>query len=139
MPLSHASRHTVLAVEDDDLIRSLLDDTLRDLGYRTITAANGQEALAALQAHQDIDLLVTDVRMPLLNGVDLVAQARRELPGLRVIYVTGHVPENLLPRVQVDDKTVLVMKPFSMARFRETVIAMIDLLQARGLRRYRHS
>jgi len=126
MPLSHASRHTVLAVEDDDLIRSLLDDTLRDLGYRTITAANGQEALAALQAHQDIDLLVTDVRMPLLNGVDLVAQARRELPGLRVIYVTGHVPENLLPRVQVDDKTVLVMKPFSMARFRETVIAMID-------------
>ncbi len=126
MPLPHASRHTVLAVEDDDLIRSLLDDTLCDLGYRTITAANGQEALAALQAHQDIDLLVTDVRMPLLNGVDLVAQARQAQPGLRVIYVTGHVPENLLPRVRVDDKTVLVMKPFSMARFRETVIAMID-------------
>ncbi|MBJ7264640.1 MAG: response regulator [Burkholderiaceae bacterium] len=126
MPLPHASRHTVLAVEDDDLIRSLLDDTLCDLGYRTITAANGQEALAALQAHQDIDLLVTDVRMPLLNGVDLVAQARQAQPGLSVIYVTGHVPENLLPRVRVDDKTVLVMKPFSMARFRETVIAMID-------------
>ena len=83
MPLPHASRHTVLAVEDDDLIRSLLDDTLCDLGYRTITAANGQEALAALQAHQDIDLLVTDVRMPLLNGVDLVAQARQAQPGLR--------------------------------------------------------
>ena len=78
MPLPHASRHTVLAVEDDDLIRSLLDDTLCDLGYRTITAANGQEALAALQAHQDIDLLVTDVRMPLLNGVDLVAPRASE-------------------------------------------------------------
>ena len=126
MPDSRPARHTVLAVEDDDLIRSLLDDTLRDLGYRTITATNGQEALAALEANRDIDLLVTDVRMPLLNGVDLVAQARHSLPNLRVIYVTGHVPDNLIPRVQVDENTVLVMKPFSMARFREAVTAMIE-------------
>jgi CheY-like chemotaxis protein len=123
---SQLPRHTVLAVEDDDLIRSLLDDTLLDLGYQTITAANGQEALAALQAYQNIALLVTDVRMPLLNGVDLVAQARQVLPGLPVIYVTGHVPEHLLPRLQVDEDTVLVMKPFSMARFRTIVKAMIN-------------
>ena len=125
MPPLPLPRHTVLAVEDDDLIRTLLEDTLRELGYRTITAANGQEALAALEVHKDIDLLVTDVRMPLLNGVDLVTQARQSQPDLRVIYVTGHVPDHLLPRVQVDTKTVLVMKPFSMARFRETVESMI--------------
>lgn len=125
MPFTPPPRHTVLAVEDDDLIRSLLNDMLRDFGYRAITAANGQEALVALHAHHNIDLLVTDVRMPLLNGVDLVAQARQILPELRVIYVTGHVPENLLPRVQVNEKTLLVLKPFSMARFRETVESMI--------------
>jgi two-component system, cell cycle sensor histidine kinase and response regulator CckA len=82
---------TVLLVEDDDAVRSTARRALEERGYHVLLAANGQDALALVSApHPPIDLLVTDYVMPGLSGVELAADLRLRLPGLRVLLVSGY-------------------------------------------------
>jgi PAS domain S-box-containing protein len=81
---------TVLLVEDDDAIRSLATRILRSRGYPVLAAGNGQEAIAAAKAHAGkIDLLLTDLMMPGLNGEDLAVEIRQMCPGIAVMFMSG--------------------------------------------------
>ncbi len=82
---------TILLVEDEPAVRMLLAEALERAGYLVRQARNGEEALALFEAHKEsIDLLVTDLRMPLMGGADLVKQLRAAAPALKVICVSGY-------------------------------------------------
>ena len=87
-----AGEETILVAEDEDLVRSLLVLTLERAGYRVIASANGEEALARLaeEGISGIDLLVTDIVMPGINGGELARQVRELDPKIPVLYVSGH-------------------------------------------------
>jgi PAS domain S-box-containing protein len=81
---------TVLVVDDEPTVRMLVTETLADLGYAALEAGDGAVALTILQGAARIDLLVTDVGLPGLNGRQLVEAARRLRPALRVLFITGY-------------------------------------------------
>lgn len=78
----------ILVVDDDDGVRENLAELFELVGYSVLTAANATEAMEALRKH-DVDLLLTDYRMPGPNGVELIESARRSRPGLRAILMTA--------------------------------------------------
>jgi PAS domain S-box-containing protein len=99
---------TILAVDDDPLIRMNVVDMLEDLGHVVVSAGSGREALQRLEERK-FNLLVTDHAMPQMTGAQLVAQARARCPELAVILATGYA--ELPPGVQVD--VPRLSKPFS--------------------------
>jgi len=86
----HGSGETVLVVEDDSSVRLLIAEVLRELGYSCLEATDGQAALPLLSSNIRMDLMVTDVGLPGLNGRQLAEIAREHRPGLRVLFVTGY-------------------------------------------------
>jgi len=113
----------VLLVEDDALIAELFAETLLAEGYDVVTARDGQEALglftSADAAGQGFDIVVTDVRMPRMDGVTLTNRLRSAHPDLPVVLVTGYASaEQLaaLPRRGRGDEVVVLPKPVDLAR-----------------------
>ncbi|EUB98309.1 PAS/PAC sensor hybrid histidine kinase [Rhizobium sp. CF080] len=81
---------TVLVVEDDDSVRVLVVDVLKELGYRVIEAVDGTEALPIIEGTSRIDLLISDVGLPGLNGRQLAEIAMNVRPALKVLFITGY-------------------------------------------------
>ena len=85
------ARTTVLVAEDDERVREVTAETLRDAGFRVLAAPDGQEALALLQRSETIDVLFSDIVMPGgVNGIELARAARALRPGLPVLLATGY-------------------------------------------------
>lgn len=110
-----ASTHTVLVVEDEPVIRELILEVLRDQGMRCLQAADGNAGWALLQSHNDIDLLVTDVGLPGLNGRILAQRARQQIPGLRVLFVTGYAENSTFDLTDSNHAIEMLPKPFGVA------------------------
>jgi len=103
--------HSILLVDDDALIRMSTAGMLQDLGHRVQEAAHGREALDLLAENPSIDLLIVDISLPDMNGVDLVTEASRTRTGLRVIFASGHSPKAVdLDPAKV--KSVFLSKPY---------------------------
>jgi signal transduction histidine kinase/CheY-like chemotaxis protein len=83
----------VLIVEDDPRVRIATTSAISELGYRPLACASGEEALALLEGHGDIHLMITDVVMPGMTGPELGAQVRQRFPHVSVLYVTGYAGE----------------------------------------------
>jgi two-component system cell cycle response regulator CpdR len=95
----------VLIVDDEPLLLEVTASMLEDLGCEVVTADSGAGALTRLKADERIEILITDVQMPGMNGYELVERARRARPELRVIVCSGRAnPEHGLP---------LIRKPFT--------------------------
>lgn len=99
---------TVLVVDDDDDVRNALVDGLESLGYHTIAASDGGQAIGF--ASDAIDVLVTDIQLPDIDGGELATRFRRHRPDLPIVYVSG-LPESKL-RSSIPDDAVLLLKPF---------------------------
>ena len=86
------SDQTILLAEDDDMVRSFVCSILQGHGYRVLPAGNGVEALrlAKQVGAYGIDLVLTDVDMPVLNGIQLVRCLKQLRPDLKILYMTGH-------------------------------------------------
>jgi len=119
-PLPSGGGGTVLVVEDDPGIRHLTEMLLKRAGYEVLTAPDGQAGLRCLLEHQaPIDLLITDMVMPHLDGPGLAAEARGVQPGLPVLFMSGYHEEALDRNAQVLDK------PFTAASLLAQVRAML--------------
>ena len=106
----------VLVVEDDEDVRRLTTDTLRELGYRVLEAANGAAAIETLAGSPGIRLLFTDVGLPGgMTGRQLAEQARRLRPDLRVLFTTGYARNAIVHGGILDSGTQLLLKPFTYA------------------------
>ena len=123
------SLETVLVVEDDDEVRSFVTETLRGLNYRVLEAADGDGALTLVRQSDRIDLLLTDVVMPGMNGRALGDAAQQQRPGLKILYMTGYSRNAIVHQGRLDPGVSLIQKPFS-----ESVLAcrVHGLLSARG-------
>lgn len=102
----------LLIVDDEEEIRTALSRHFRYLGYDIATASNGSEALNIL-AEQKVGVIVSDIVMPVMNGVDLLRVVRKDYPMVRVIMITGYVTqENVLACMRHDAETC-IFKPWS--------------------------
>lgn len=109
------TKATILLVEDEELLRAGVQEVLEIQGYKVITAPDGEQALACLGA-QTIDLIITDLVMPKMDGVDFVKQLRKIKPDLPVIVVSGST-RNIMQRygidsIQVPGANASLPKPF---------------------------
>src|SRR3546814_100543 len=111
---------TILLVEDEATVRAVAERALVRKGYSVMTAANGVEALERLAEEDHIDLLISDVVMPEMDGPTLVSQAREERPDLPIVFMSGYAEEQLRRTISVPDFAFLP-KPFSVPQLGEAV------------------
>lgn len=111
---------TILLVEDEDMVRSVAERALTRHGYDVVTATNGEEGLHILHSRDDIDLLVSDVVMPIMDGSALGRAAREIYPNLPIIFMSGYAEEHLRQSIDLDHVAFLP-KPFSVQRLAEVV------------------
>ena len=103
---------TILLVDDDEAIRGFTRRILIQQGFHVIEASDGAEALEVASVYaQPIDLLLTDVIMPKVNGLLLAQQLLQERPAVRVLYMSGYVEKSLL--VAKHPESILLQKPFT--------------------------
>jgi len=117
---------TILLVDDEESLRTVIVDLLSHLGYRTLSAASGHDALDLAREYPGkIDLLLTDVVMHPVSGPDLAETLMRSRPEMKVIFISGYANPSLAPDGELKPGTVLVHKPFSMkilsAKLREVL------------------
>jgi two-component system cell cycle sensor histidine kinase/response regulator CckA len=103
---------TILLVEDEDMVRAVAERALTRQGYTVLTANDGEQGLEVLAAHDDIDLLISDVVMPNMDGPAMVARARVSHPHLPVLFMSGYAEEQLRKSIDIANVAFLP-KPFS--------------------------
>ena len=120
-------RETVLVVEDESAVRSLARDVLTRLGYDVLVASDGREALqVADRCRRPIHLLVSDVVLPHLRGVEVADRLRARRPGLRVLYISGYTETAIVHDGQLDPGVDFLAKPFRPADLANRVREVLD-------------
>ena len=118
---------TVLLVEDETAVRMLVAEMLLDLGYRVLEAHDGISGLNALHSASRVDLLVTDVGLPGMNGREVAEAARTWQPDLKVLFITGYAHNAAAGRgAALEPGMALISKPFALAALATKVRAMIE-------------
>jgi PAS domain S-box-containing protein len=118
---------TILVVEDDDPVRKATERVLRRAGYQVVGVNSGAEALAAMEAREDpIHLMITDVVMPGMTGPDLAERLLADLPGLRVIFVSGYTDEMVARQGLLGAGRHFLEKPFSIDVLLDRVREVLD-------------
>lgn len=102
---------TVLVVDNDPSIRRLVKEQLYDYGYLPIMASSGEEALEIASQQNHIDLLLTDIKMPGLSGIDLVKQLSTLYPDIRVLFMSVFTLPSTLYRIS-GKEMIFLQKPF---------------------------
>ncbi|WP_312758978.1 ATP-binding protein [Pulveribacter sp.] len=110
-------RDSVLVVEDDATVRSLVVELLHDMGFQVMQAATGAEAMALLSGVLQYDLLITDVGLPGPNGRQVADFARERLPAIRVLLMTGYAERAAMGDDLVGTAMELIVKPFDAPAF----------------------
>jgi two-component system cell cycle sensor histidine kinase/response regulator CckA len=117
----------VLVVEDEAIVRAPVCRTLRNLGYFVLEANNGEDALLVMQNyHAPIHLIITDVRMPEMNGPELVALLRDWYPRMKVLFISGYSNEYLEAQGGMVHGSAFLAKPFSMEELGTRVRQTLD-------------
>lgn len=112
--VAEGGRETVLVVEDDGVVRTMLQDILTEVGYTVLTASTAEKALEMIEDHGEaIRLLVADLVLPKMSGKELFEQAALVNPALKVIFTTGYAGEVLEKKGLVEEGVILLLKPFS--------------------------
>jgi PAS domain S-box-containing protein len=108
-----AGGEVVLVVEDEQAVRDLVVEVLSDLGYRAIQATDGLSGLKILESDDPIDLLVTDVGLPGMNGRQLAEAARTTRPDLKILFMTGYAETSVLEAGFIKRGMDMITKPFA--------------------------
>jgi PAS domain S-box-containing protein len=117
---------TILVVEDDTTVRLIINDVLEELGYDVLVASDARPAIPLLQSDQRIDLMVSDVILPHINGRKLAEIARASRPNLKVLFVTGYAENAILRGDFLDPGMDKLTKPFALDALGAKVRMMIE-------------
>jgi CheY-like chemotaxis protein len=125
--LPRAEGETVLIVDDEPTIRMLIADTLGELGYRAIEAADAASGLKVLESDVEIDLLISDVGLPGgMSGKDMVDAARMHRPKIKVLFITGYAENGAITTGNLDPGVEVMSKPFSMDKLAARIRSIIE-------------
>jgi len=121
------ARHaTVLVVEDETIVRELVMDVLAELGLSAVSANNGPAGLEILRSKQQVDLLITDIGLPGLNGRQMADAARLLRPTLKILFMTGYAETAIMGRGDLEAGMQMIAKPFEIAVLAERVRSMVE-------------
>jgi DNA-binding response OmpR family regulator len=112
-------------VEDDTTVRLVICDSLKDLGYKIFAAPDAREAILLLRTSQHVDLLISDVVLPHVNGRKLAATARGLRTNLKVLFVSGYAENATVRGDFLDPGMDMLTKPFALDALAAKVYAMI--------------
>ena len=115
---------SILLVEDEAFLRELLVEDLQDAGYHVIEAGSGNAGVDALRSDLHIDVLLSDIKLPDIDGYEVARIGKKLRPDLKVILMTGYAPSSLPAVLQAQVHCVL-QKPFSLNTLPGTVAAAL--------------
>ncbi|MET0743577.1 MAG: PAS domain S-box protein [Microvirga sp.] len=121
-----ASGETVLVVEDEPVVRALIVEVLEDLGYEALEAGDGPSGLKILESPLRVDLLVTDVGLPGLNGRQLADYARSFRPQLKILFITGYAENAAITSGFLEPGMEMMTKPFAVETLATRLRTMIE-------------
>jgi CheY-like chemotaxis protein len=113
-------------VEDEEALRDLVASLLTDQGYTVLAAQDGKEAINIAKERDDIDLLITDVVMPGLNGSELAGIIRVFLPDLRLLFMSGYTTDLVTQHGVLNTDITLLEKPFTKNSLLSTVRMVLE-------------
>ncbi|TIN90210.1 MAG: response regulator, partial [Mesorhizobium sp.] len=116
----------IMVVEDEDRVRLMAAEALRELGYSVFEMQGPRDALAAVESGQVPSLLFTDVVMPEMSGRELVDQLKRTHPSLKVLYTTGYTRNAIVHNGTLDFGTELLTKPYTIDELAEKIRKVLD-------------
>lgn len=116
-----------MLVDDNDLVREVLKELLIEEGYDVLVVDNGQQAISEYWASMP-DVIVTDILMPGMSGVELIQYLRREALALPILVISGGgaTDQNLLQQATEAGASATLTKPFTLARFAEIVSELLE-------------
>lgn len=118
-------KRRILVVDDDEAVRSVTREMLDRLGFEVSTAADGESALEQA-SHQSFDLVLLDVAMPTMSGVEVYGSLREQDASARVIFMTGYPRDELQDLLTDDATTAVLSKPFPMQELKSSVDKMLS-------------
>ncbi|WP_184645227.1 response regulator [Sphingopyxis sp. JAI128] len=116
---------TILLVEDEDMVRAVAERALTRAGYNVVTASQGEEGIERFAQMEKVDLIISDVVMPTMDGPAMVRAMRAKRPDLPVLFMSGYAEEQLRQSINIDHVAFLP-KPFSVAQLAEATSAALD-------------
>jgi len=111
LPMGNAGDETVVVVDDDPVLLDFIEEVISFYGYSTIMASSGNEALK-LSENKKIDLLVTDIMMPGMNGIDLAKKFAVSHPETKILFMSGYVCPSLAHQGIPESECAFLQKPF---------------------------
>ena len=122
--LGHES---ILVVEDDEGVRNFVGTALKDLGYKIFEASNGKKALEFLnQNGNNVDLIITDLVMPEMNGKELAIEVEKILPNIRVLFTSGYTEDHIANSGSLEREVNFLQKPYSIQTLASKVREVIE-------------
>ncbi len=111
-----------LFVEDEKDLLDIISETLAKLGVEFLTAKNGEEGLAVLKEHSsEIDIIVTDISMPIMNGLEMIKEVKTLYPDLEIIIMTAHTESKYMTEAKERGVNDYLLKPFDFIKFIELI------------------
>jgi signal transduction histidine kinase len=120
------TNETVLVVEDEFVVRELIVEVLKELGYSTLEADDGPAALKILDSKQRIDLVISDIGLPGLNGRQIIDAAREMRPSLKVLFMTGYAENAAIAAGFLEPGMSMITKPFAMEALATRIREMLE-------------
>lgn len=115
----------IMVVEDDDMIREFIFNTLKQSGYEVLVAENGLKALELFEKNIDISLVISDIIMPKMSGIELIEKIKLTRPGIKVLMMTGYSEEILEDKKEFIEDYPLLEKPFTALKLIETIKKLV--------------
>jgi len=126
-PKDLTGRGTVLLVEDEDAVRSFAARALGQRGYQVLEASTGAEALEVFEGHDgDVDLVVSDVVMPEMDGPTLMKQLRKDHPDLKIIFISGYAEDAFRRNLAENEEFMFLQKPFDLKQLAAAVKSALE-------------
>ena len=117
---------TVLIVEDDEDVCEMTCRSLKRYGYDILKASGSRQAIEIAQSGKKIDLLLTDVVMPVMGGPELAGELKKIIPGLKVIFCSGYTDNHTLNSEIVEERAHFIKKPYAPGALARKVRAVLD-------------
>jgi two-component system, cell cycle sensor histidine kinase and response regulator CckA len=118
---------TILLVEDDEAVRAVAERALLRFGYQVLSAPRGEDALRIVDEHDGIiDLLLTDIMMPGMNGVEVAASVAKMRPGIQVFFMSGYADQDLVRQGLLEPGTHFLQKPFTPQELAGRIRGILD-------------